>query len=107
MAFRILHGTPLHREATVIQRIRRFEPLQVAKLMAVLYTIMGLVLVPVFLLVNLAAPTGQKLPLAFAIAVPLIYGAIGFVFTGLAAALYNLVAGWVGGIEIELEAPPA
>ena len=32
----------------------------------------------------------------------------GFIFTALGCALYNLVAGWVGGIEVELAgAPPA
>ena len=31
------------------------------------------------------------------------YGLMGVVGGAIGAALYNLVAGWVGGIEVELE----
>ena len=34
---------------------------------------------------------------------PILYGIIGFIGGAIAAALYNLVAGIVGGIEIEVE----
>lgn len=36
------------------------------------------------------------------------YGILTWVFTAIACALYNLVAGWVGGVEMQLEAvaPP-
>lgn len=34
---------------------------------------------------------------------PVIYAIIGFVFGLIGAYIYNLVAGWVGGIKIELE----
>lgn len=41
--------------------------------------------------------------MGLAVLVPVLYAAFGFVGTLIAAALYNLVAGWVGGIEIEVE----
>ena len=31
------------------------------------------------------------------------YGVVGFVFSLIGAALYNLLASWVGGVEVELE----
>jgi hypothetical protein len=36
------------------------------------------------------------------------YGFFGWVFTAIAVAVYNLAAGWVGGIEVQIEAvaPP-
>jgi hypothetical protein len=37
------------------------------------------------------------------IALPLFYGALGFVTTFLAALLYNAVAGMVGGVELEVQ----
>ena len=35
---------------------------------------------------------------------PIFYSAIGFLFTLLMSALYNVAAGLVGGIEIEIDA---
>jgi len=34
---------------------------------------------------------------------PILYGVMGFIAGALGAAIYNLVAGWVGGLEIEVE----
>lgn len=34
---------------------------------------------------------------------PLFYGAIGFVLGALIAFIYNIIAKWIGGIELELE----
>ena len=34
---------------------------------------------------------------------PIFYGGLGFIVAVIASALYNLAAGWVGGIEIELK----
>jgi hypothetical protein len=38
-----------------------------------------------------------------AIAIPIFYGVIGLIGGALMAAVYNLVAGWTGGIGIDLE----
>lgn len=86
-------------------RIRRIDPMQAAKMATVLYLVLGLILVPIFMLASMAAPTGTGFGIGFSILVPFIYAAFGFVFTLIGAALYNLVAGWVGGIELELEGP--
>nr|MBA3273122.1 DUF3566 domain-containing protein [Chthoniobacterales bacterium] len=32
-----------------------------------------------------------------------IYGIMGFVLGALSAALYNVIAKWIGGIEVEVE----
>ena len=89
------------------QRIRRFSPLQVATVLGILYGIMGLILAPVFYLAASMAPGGAPFGPGFIIAMPVLYGLLGFVFTAIGAALYNLVAGWVGGIEVEVEPSPA
>ena len=41
--------------------------------------------------------------IAMLIFLPIMYGVIGFIAGAIGAALYNLVAGIVGGIEIEVE----
>jgi hypothetical protein len=37
---------------------------------------------------------------------PVIYGVMGFVFGVIGAAIYNLIARWIGGIEVEVEDVP-
>jgi hypothetical protein len=36
------------------------------------------------------------------IILPLFYGIIGGVFAAIGAFIYNLVAGWVGGLEVDI-----
>ena len=89
------------------KRIRRFAPFQTAKIFGLIYMLMGLLVLPFFWMGSRAAtaaggpafPFGGKLLLF----VPLIYGVLGFVIVALTCLLYNLVAGWVGGIEVEVE----
>ncbi len=87
------------------QRIRRFGVGQTAKMLGALYTLVGVVLIPIFLIVAMYAPDQAGFGVGVAVALPLIYGAIGFVFTAIGCLIYNLVAGWIGGIEIEIEQP--
>ena len=85
------------------QQIRRFGVGQTAKVAGVLYGLMGLVFVPVVLIISMVSPDEAGFGPGFALALPIIYGVLGFIFTALGCALYNLVAGWVGGVEVELD----
>jgi len=78
---------------------------QSAKVVAVLYTVISL---PVLLIMALAGAFQGNLGvvlLAVVIA-PLIYGAITFLFAGLGAWLYNVVARRVGGFEYSIKEMP-
>jgi hypothetical protein len=96
---------------TTKRRIKRIAPLQLAKMLAILYGIMGVIFIPFFLIMTLVAshlPAQQRVGMmalgtGFAIFVPIIYAAMGFVFGALGALIYNLVAKWIGGIEVEVE----
>jgi hypothetical protein len=99
--------------------IRRVGPLSAAKIAGTLYFAMGLIFGAIVSLIaimgsiaGMAGPEGASGPGAFfgllfgagaVIALPLFYGALGFVSTFLMALLYNAVAGMVGGIEIEVQ----
>jgi hypothetical protein len=93
------------------RRIKRFAPLQLGKMFAVLYGIMGLIFLPFFLIMSAVAsqmPAPQRVGVmavgvGFALFFPILYAAIGFVFGALGAIIYNLVAKWIGGIEVEVE----
>ena len=94
-----------------MRKIKRIAPLATGKITGILYFALGLFLVPVFLLVAFvgshAAQGHTVLPaffgLGFAIMAPIFYGVMGFVAGVVGAALYNLAARLVGGIEIEVE----
>lgn len=84
------------------QQIRRFGIGQTAKVIGVLYALIGLVFVPFFLIAATFAPSQTGFGAGFALVLPVLYGVMGFIFTAIACAIYNFVAGYVGGIEVEL-----
>src|SRR5205814_10616937 len=94
-----------------MRRIKRIAPLQLGKMLAVLYGILGLIFIPFFLIMSMVAsqlPSEQRVGImafgaGFALLFPLIYAAIGFIGGIIGALIYNLVAKWIGGIEVEVE----
>ena len=86
------------------QQISKFSIGQSAKFLGVLYVLFGLLFVLFFLLMGAFGPEGSApFGTMFAVAMPVMYGAMGVIGGAIGAALYNLVAGWVGGIEVELD----
>lgn len=94
--------------------IRRVGPLSLAKISGVLYALMGLLLGGIFSLVSVVggafAPQGSDAGMAgmlfgaaAIVVLPIFYGLLGFIMSLIGAALYNLIAGWVGGIELEVQ----
>lgn len=93
-------------------RIRRFGVMKTATVVAIMYMlIVGVFVVPILLLALVAAPNASGSIggiVVFGLLAVFGYGLLGWVFTAIAAAIYNLAARWVGGIEVEIEAvaPP-
>jgi hypothetical protein len=52
-------------------------------------------------------PGGAIAGVVMAVLIPVVYACIGFVTGAIAGLVYNLVASWLGGIELELQAGPA
>ena len=102
------------------RRLKRIAPLPVAKIFGILYALVGLIFVPFFAIAGIAglfAGTGDGSAgaagvgvvigmIAMAVIFPIMYGVIGFFGGIIIAALYNLIARWVGGIEFEVEDVP-
>src|SRR5206468_12040136 len=99
--------------------IKRIEPLQAGKMLGVLYACMGLIVLPIFMLAAAAGAFAQHAQRAQAsstapaavvagimfgmgLFMPVIYGVVGFIFGVFGAAIYNLVAGWSGGLVGEV-----
>lgn len=96
---------------SVKRRIKRISPLQLGKMMALVYGIIGLIFIPFLLFMTAVSsqlPSEQRtgimaMGVGFAICAPIIYGLMGFIAGLIGACIYNLVAKFVGGIEVEVE----
>lgn len=87
----------------MVHRLSRFTVGQTAKVLGLLYALMALILVPFLLIATMYSPEQERFGVGFALALPIIYGLIGFAFTAIGCALYNWIAGKVGGIEVSLD----
>jgi hypothetical protein len=89
--------------------------LSFAKVLGLLYGCLGLLFAPFFFLLGMVGAFAREgrgpfagFGMVFAIFLPIIYGFCGFLLGALMAWLYNLLASWIGGIELELgSATPA
>ena len=92
--------------------------LSAAKVVGVLYAVMGLLMGVVFgavfaMIPAMAGPEGQGVPGWLApmfgfgaiVFMPIVYGICGFIGGAIAAAIYNGLAGVIGGLELRLESP--
>lgn len=92
--------------------INRVGPLSVAKIAGTLYAILGLVFGAIISLIAMAggmaadADGGGAMGAIFGVAaiivVPILYGCLGFVVTLLMAALFNVAARMVGGVQVDV-----
>ena len=94
--------------------VRRVGPMSLAKIAGALYAIMGLIAGAFLSIVSIVggamapedASPGMFGPLfgvAAIIVLPIFYAVLGFLGSLLMAALYNLVASAVGGVELDLQ----
>lgn len=93
------------------KQLTYIAPLRAGIILGILYGILALIVVPFFLLAALFGSrtegTGAAaFGLLFAILMPVLYAAAGFIGGVIAAALYNLIARWTGGFEFEVREVP-
>lgn len=88
--------------------------LSAAKVVGMLYGAMGLIFIPVALLMmSFRSLVGESTPIEggyfflLSIVLPLVNGVMGFFIGALGAIIYNVVAAWVGGLEMRMEIEPA
>jgi hypothetical protein len=97
--------------------VRRVGPGSAFKVGLVLYALIGLVVGICMALVSMVVGTlgsvgqsavpgarlfGFGMGFGAIIFFPLFYGLVGGIFAALGAAVYNLAAGWVGGLEVDI-----
>lgn len=86
------------------KRITRFGVYQTAKVFGVMYFFLTAIFAIPFGLIALVSGLGNEIGFSggFILLVPFLYALIGFLFSALGCAIYNLIAKWTGGIEVEV-----
>jgi hypothetical protein len=96
----------------MVTRLRRINPIQLGLVLGILYGIFTfIVALIVFPFSGMMAGSGMPMNRMFGlgfgaamvVVLPIAYFFISFIVGVIGALLYNLVAGWTGGIEIELQ----
>jgi len=82
-------------------RVKRIAPLQAGKMLAGIYALFALMVIPFMLVASFTG--GAQIPIFFAVGMPLLYIVVGFVGGIFGAAFYNVVAKSLGGLEIDYE----
>ena len=73
-------------------------------MLATIYALFCIVIVPIMLIaVLMGGRATGGVPLVMVIVMPLVYIVVGFIGGIIGAFIYNIVAGWIGGIEIDYE----
>lgn len=95
------------------RRIRRFSVLQTSWVAAViLFCVMMVFMIPMGLIFTFLGKSGlipggfPGFGGTFFFILPFFYGIIGFIMTAISCLVYNLIAGWTGGIELEFDEFP-
>lgn len=92
--------------------VRKIGVGSLGKIMGIIYAVFGLIVGAMLTLVSLmgasaaegnAAMFGAIMGVGAIIIMPIIYGIMGFLAGVISALIYNVAAGWVGGIELEVE----
>lgn len=89
----------------MVHHVRRIGVTRMATVLGALYLLLGVVFAAIFAVIGAMVPTpgDSMFRGGFLIAMPLLYGVLGFVFGAVTAWLYNVIAGWTGGLELDLE----
>jgi hypothetical protein len=96
--------------------VKRVGPMSMARISGALYALMGLIVGAAFSVLALVGvgmgglgdADGSPIPTALVgvgavILLPLVYGLLGLIMGFITAALYNMVAAAIGGLELDVE----
>ncbi len=91
--------------------VKHITPASAFKIGLVAYGVLGIFIGIICALIAIAGAsfarttlpfTGMGMGVAAIIVCPIVYGVIGGIVAVIGALLYNVAAGWVGGLEVDL-----
>jgi len=85
------------------KQLIRISILQSSKIMTALYVLMGFIYTLIGVPMIIFGGEQIKIMGIIYLLMPIIMGVVGFIFFVIFAAIYNLLAKWLGGFEIEIK----
>lgn len=85
------------------KQIARISILQSSKIVTALNAFLGLLYAFIGILIILFGPEALKIMGIIYCAMPILMAILTFIFFVIGAGLYNLLAKWVGGFEVEIK----
>jgi hypothetical protein len=85
------------------KQLIRISVLQSSKIMTALYVLMGFIYTLIGIPMAIFGGEQVRLMGVIYLLMPVIMGILGFVFFVIFAAIYNLLAEWLGGVEVEVK----
>ena len=85
------------------KQLIRISILQSSKIMTALYVLMGFIYTLIGIPMIIFGSNQLRIIGVFYLLGPIIAGVFGFIFFVIFAAIYNLLARWLGGFEVEIK----
>ncbi len=85
------------------KQIIQISILQSSKIMTALYVLMGFIYTLIAIPMIIFGSSQLRIIGIIYLFGPIFAGIFGFVFFVIFAAIYNLLAGWLGGVEVEVK----
>jgi len=85
------------------KQLSRISILQSSKITTALYVLMGFIYSAIGIAILVFGGEKLKVIAIIYILMPIVMGILGFIFFVIFAAIYNLLAKWLGGIEVEVK----
>jgi len=85
------------------KQLIRISVLQSSKIVTVLYVLMGFIYILIGIPMIILGGGQVRIMGIIYLFMPVILGIVGFVFFVIFAAIYNLLAKWLGGFECEIK----
>jgi hypothetical protein len=88
------------------KRVSRISVLQSAKMATAMYALIGFLYTLIGIPMLLFGSQQMKVMAIVYLCMPILMAVLGFIFFVISAAIYNLVARWLGGFEFEVTDVP-
>jgi uncharacterized membrane protein len=93
----------LNKYKTMKKQLVRISILQSSKIMTALYVLMGCIYTLIGIPMIIFGNNQLRIIGIFYLLGPILAGIFGFIFFVIFAAIYNLLAQWLGGFEVEIK----